>query len=94
MDLNRVRAVKDAYDALEGEAKEEVTVSRDLAYAALRKQLPAITDLDRAAVAWFIARLLDTLRGLPVGDISTVLKHSASGYGVAAVEFLGWGDSE
>lgn len=92
MDLNSVRAVKDIYAKLEGSDKDDIARAKAIGLAALRMHLPALCDLDLAAVSWFVADVLRSIREIPAGSLGGVLTDSAGGYAMATVDLLGWGD--
>lgn len=55
----------------------------------LREALPALSDPDRAAVAYYIAGLAKQLRELRVREISDVVTDTAVGYALGAAQLLG-----
>lgn len=62
----------------------------------LRKKLdevfPAVSELDRAAIAWFTCEVLAAMRHLTVAQISDILTDSAMGYALLTGLYLGWID--
>lgn len=55
----------------------------------LREALPALSDPDRAAVAYYIAGLAKQLRDIKVREISDVVTDTAIGYALGAAQLLG-----
>lgn len=89
-DLDRIRRIAESFDKLEdGEVKSFTVMTTDRALEALRTALPALSDTDVAAVAWFTAELLAELRGASVADISDAITDSGIAYGVATCKLVG-----
>lgn len=91
MDLNEVRGVAADYRGMDDELRE---LHDECAAQALEwldsAFLPEVyADMDRAAIAWYIAELVGNLRQVHAGDLSRVLNSCTAGYGLTAARLLG-----
>lgn len=93
MDLEAVKRAKAYHDGTpEGPEKAHLSAVVTQVKSALAKDLPALPESDRAAVAWYIAELVMAFRIVPLMDASDSLAMTSDAYALAAVELLGWGD--
>lgn len=90
MDLDAVKRCKAIYDSGTDEAKLVLGNYRDQCLHFLEKDLPAIPEADRAAVAWYLSEVFQMLRTASVARVNDLLENSATGYALAAVSLLGW----
>jgi hypothetical protein len=93
MDLDKLRNVKRAFDAMSTEGQDATRADALEAKGFLADALPALSEPDRAAVAWFVAETLGGVRALPASRLGVVLDNSTSAYALAAVDLMGWLDT-
>lgn len=92
MNLIKAAQTKANFDELNDEDKAMVLEKSKEMREFLEQELPALSDSDRAAVAWTLATLFGKLDAVPVGKVSDLISSTCIAYGVAAVELLGWLD--
>lgn len=95
MNLDALRDVKAVYDAFpEGDEKNAMRAQAATVKGFLADGLPALPETDHAAVSFFICELLSGLLAMPVRKIGDVLLDTASAYGLASIDLLGWNGDE
>ncbi len=94
LNLTKVAEVKKNFESLEGDDKKLVQAKASAMRKFLEDQLPALTDDDRANVAWVISNLLGHIHQCPLGEAGDLVYSSLIAYGVATVDLLGWFDQQ
>ena len=90
MDLKKVETVVAGFKTLDIAEQADVLRRAENVKTTLAKDLAAVEDSDRAAVAWFCAQMLICVRDLPVKDVGEVLEASCVAYAVVTAQLLGW----
>jgi hypothetical protein len=90
LNLERLKGVVDAFENVQDETQrarylECVKIATD----ALAKDLPALSDLDRAAVAVYISATIATIRDLTVKEVDQVIADTVIGYSLGAAKLVG-----
>ena len=93
MDLEKVRTVVERYQNMPDEDKAEVAPYVTQVNEFLARDLPALSDLDLAAVAWYVVCMMGGLMQVPLGDASGILESNSVAYAVVAAQKLGWLES-
>jgi hypothetical protein len=88
LDLDELKKAADAMRGLEGDYRLKYQRTQVQAMTNL-EELAALNELDKAAVAYFIARTMKTILMVHMTDISDVLISTATGYTLAAAQLVG-----
>jgi hypothetical protein len=91
LDLDALRVSVESCRELSPERRREVESCRDQVLAHLG-ELAALNDMDKAAAAYFIVRLLKTILVLHMYEVSQVLADTTVGYTLAAAKLVGLDD--
>ena len=90
MDLEKVKSVTAKYAAMSDEDKAEAEPFVIQVMGFMERDLPALSELDQAAVAWYIVCMLGGLMQVPLGDASGILESNSVAYAVVTGRKLGW----
>lgn len=89
LELDRLRDAVDEFYGFGAASRNAYAEAARQATTQLQDALPALCATDQAAVSYYIARLLTTIRNLPLKDASDILTDTAMGYSVGAAQLLG-----
>lgn len=90
LDLERMREVAHNYDKhASKELQLRYRAGAEMVMAQLAEDLPALSEVDRSAVAWFIAQLFVSARGVPLMKVSDMVADTSVSYSIAACRLIG-----
>jgi hypothetical protein len=86
MDMDDLKNVADIFHQASPETQAHMRPAIDDTHEVLKTEFPAMFESDRAAVAFFIARLLEAFKSEPLCEAFEVLNHTTNSYLLAAAE--------
>lgn len=89
LDLEHLKAAVDSFHTNDPDVQEAYAVEIEMAIRQLRAALPALTEDDLAAVAYYIATVLAAFRSVPLQCASDVLTDTAVAHSLGAAQLLG-----
>lgn len=89
LDLDRVANTVATFHEAPAKHQAHYRVCAAEARAALAESLPALTEVDQAAISWYIATLFASLRDVPLHAIADVVLDTAVGYSLGTAQLLG-----
>lgn len=91
LDLEALRNSAEALRDASPEVRARYIGTRDQVLGFM-EELAALNDLDKAAVAYYIARVMKSVSGLHTWELSETVLNTAVGYTLAAAKLVGLDD--
>jgi hypothetical protein len=89
LNLERLRNSVEIYNTTTPELKKRYAECVAQATTQLQEQLPALSETDLAAVAYYIGGLLSSMRDIRLTRASDIIADTAIGYSLGAAKLVG-----
>ena len=89
LDLDGIQNAVNHLNAQPEDLRLRSLTAAEIAVEALKEHLPALCDMDLAAVAYYVAGLLTGLREMSLREVSATVDTTAVGYSIGTALLLG-----